>query len=223
MKSSNISNSNDDDKLEKILQILSEISANEKTTLDLSKKSSENQDHFDIIKDVFEGQRTLFNYDFEILSHINQKIYNLLTFILITQGIIGLLINAIIEWQGGFFQTLFLIIPLFFSGIFLTISGYYIVGIMKPRKIMFPEFTSELKTSNKNEFYRDEILKIVNARHNNKILFDENSNYFMKINNYIIISIVLLLVASVFSIILFVISLLPDYSICNIFLLMLPN
>ncbi len=181
---------------------LNEISQNLTKLLDLIKETSADRAHEDIIKEIFEGQKTLFNYDFNIFNYINQKISNLLTFILITQGVIALLISGIIRWQQVSFQTLVLILPLLFSGICLTKSGLIIVRIMKPREIHLPEFASEPKV-NKGEYYQSECQKIINARLANEDLLKETAEKFDYINRLIILSIIAFLITSVLSLIIF--------------------
>lgn len=193
----NSSNTSDiENKLENVSQSIAKIS-------DLIKEISDKRDHEDTIKEIFEGQKALFNYDFNIFNYISQKISNYLTFILITEGIIAVFISYIINSQGVNVQTLYLIIPLLGSGVSLTISGILIVYLMKPRKILLPGFTSDLKSSKKGAFYASELEKIKEVRRDNKILLEKTASIFDYINYFILISIFLLIVTSIFKIYIF--------------------
>ena len=150
----------------------------------------------EIQREIVEGRKALFDYHFALLTHIDSKISNFLSIILITESIIVAYGGAIIKWWGINRGTFVPLICLLVSGILLAMSGMLIIFIMKPKEIHLPNFISDFKPSEKRgPFYKRQLERIERAITKDTELLKKNAKWLKYISYSILFSIILLLMS----------------------------
>lgn len=149
----------------------------------------------EIQKELVEGRKAFFDYHFALLTHIDSKISNFLSIILITESVIVAYGGAIIKWIGVNSSTYILIGCLLVSGACLAIGGVLIIITMKPKDIHFPNFISDFETLEKGLFYEEQLKKIEEAIKKDDELLERNAKKLKYISYLILFSIVLLLIS----------------------------
>jgi hypothetical protein len=152
----------------------------------------------EIQKEIVEGRKALFNYYFSLLTHIDSKISNFLSVILITESVIVAYGGAIIKWLGINWSTFIPIVCLLISGIFLAISGLWVIATMKPKDIHLPNYISDFETLEKGRFYKEQLRRIERAIKKDIELLEKNAKRLKYISCSILFSIVLLLTSLFF-------------------------
>lgn len=152
----------------------------------------------EIQKEIVEGRKALFNYYFTLLTHIDQKISNFLSIILITESVIAAYGGAIIKWLGINRITIVPIVCLLVAGILLVISGFWIISTMKPKDIHLPNFISVFKTLEKGDFYKEQLERVEEAIKRDTKLLKTNAKRLKYISHLILFSIILLLMSLLF-------------------------
>ena len=152
----------------------------------------------EIQKEIVEGRKALFDYHFALLTHIDSKISNFLSIILITESVIAAYGGAIIKWLGINRITFAPIACLLISGILLTISGVWIITTMKPKDVHLPNFISDFKTLKKGVFYKEQLERIEEAIKRDTGLLEKNAKKLKYISYFILCSILLLSMSLVF-------------------------
>jgi len=149
----------------------------------------------DIQKEILEGRKALFNYYFTLLTHIDQKISNFLSIILITESVTAVYGGFIIKWFGINRITSVPIVSLLISGALLALGGVWIIATMKPKDIHLPNFISVFKTLNRGEFYKDQLARIEEAIKEDTELLRKNAKRLKYISYFILCSLSLLLMS----------------------------
>lgn len=149
----------------------------------------------EIQKEIIEGRKALFNYYFILLTHMDQKISNFLSIILITESVIGAYGGAIIKWLGINKITIAPITCLLIAGILLVISGFWIISIMRPKDIHLPNFISVFETLEKGVFYKEQLKRIEEAIEKDTELLEKNAKRLKYISYFIFCSVLLLLLS----------------------------
>lgn len=149
----------------------------------------------EIQKEIVEGRKALFDYYFALLTHIDSKISNFLSIILITESVIVAYGGAIIKWLGINSNTSISIACLLFSGILLAISSVWIISIMKPKVAHLPNFISDFEISEKGPFYKEQLKIIEEAIKKDYVLLEENAKRLKYISYSILISIISLFIS----------------------------
>ena len=161
----------------------------------LTEDSEDARNAEEIQKEIVEGRKVLFNYYFSLLTHIDSKISNFLSIIIITESVIVGYGGAIIKWLGINEITKFPIIFLSISGVLLLISGFLTVCTIKPKYVDLPNFISDFKTLKKGLFYKDQLERIDEAIEKFAGPLKKNAKMLEVISYLILCSIVLLLIS----------------------------